>query len=157
MARVYLETSFISACVSTRADIGSAYRRQTSLEWWTTQLPSHEVFVSAEVLGELESPTYRSRDAALEMVRDIPLIAITEEALGLATVLVSQRVMPGPVQGDAIHVAASCVHGIEFLLSWNVRHLANPSKVAHLTTICTRAGYLAPRIVTPDLLWNAGP
>lgn len=62
--------------------------------------------------------------------------------------------MPAPVAGDAVHVAVACVHGLEYILSWNVRHLANPNKVAHLRAVCTRAGYAPPAIVTPDLLWE---
>ena len=37
MARVYLETSFVSACVTDRKDAGSVYRREKSLEWWALQ------------------------------------------------------------------------------------------------------------------------
>ena len=62
--------------------------------------------------------------------------------------------MPGPVAGDAIHVAAAAVHGVEYMLSWNVRHLATPNKIEHLGRVCARAGLLAPRILTPDLLWE---
>ena len=53
-----------------------------------------------------------------------------------------------------MHVAAATIHRADYLLSWNVRHLANPNKVRHLTTICIRLGLLPPQIVTPDLLWE---
>lgn len=65
--------------------------------------------------------------------------------------------MPSPVAGDALHVAASCIHRIDYLLSWNVRHLANPNKVSHLQTICVRTGHIPPKIVTPELLWEPVP
>lgn len=56
-------------------------------------------------------------------------------------------------EGDALHVAAATVHRVEYMLSWNVRHLANLNKVKHLAEVCRRAGYVPPIIVTPDLLW----
>lgn len=62
--------------------------------------------------------------------------------------------MPSPVAGDALHIPVATVHGVELVLSWNVRHLANPNKLAHLRTVCGRAGLVAPQIVTPDLLWE---
>ena len=62
--------------------------------------------------------------------------------------------MPGPVFGDAVHVAVCCVQQVHYLLSWNVRHLANPNKLAHLQTICVRTGHTPPWIITPDLLWE---
>ena len=61
--------------------------------------------------------------------------------------------MPGPaVSGDAIHVAAATVHRVDYLLTWNARHMANPNKRAHFATICLRLGLVPPQIVTPDLL-----
>ena len=62
--------------------------------------------------------------------------------------------MPSPAEeGDALHVAAAAVHAVEYMLSWNVKHLANLNKVKHLREVCRRAGYVPPTIVTPDLLW----
>jgi predicted nucleic acid-binding protein len=153
MASVYLETSFISACVTNRTDTASLYRRETSQEWWESQSSKYELFLSAETIAELSRPTAITQ-AALEWVRDIPLLDIDDEVRGFADILVKERVMPAPVAGDAIHVAVATVHDMDYILSWNVRHLANPNKIAHLRTICIRAGYLPPRIVTPDLLWE---
>jgi hypothetical protein len=154
MARVYLETSFISACVSTRTDAASVYRRDSSLDWMKQQSSLHELSVSAEVVKELDNPEYPQRAAALALAQALPLLAINDEVLGLAEILIRERVMPGPTAGDALHVAVATVHGIEFLLSWNVRHMANPNKLVHLQAVCVRTGHIPPRIVTPDLLWN---
>lgn len=61
--------------------------------------------------------------------------------------------MPGPsLSGDAIHVAIATVHRMDFILSWNVKHLANPNKRTHFSVICMRTGFLPPTIVTPDML-----
>lgn len=154
MARVYLETSFVSACVSDRADSASAYRRETSLEWWQRQRRRHRLFVSDEVIAELSDDMFPRRRAALDLVAGIESLAVTDEAIGLARVLVNEKAMPGPLKGDAIHVAVATVCGMDFLVSWNVRHLANPNKVEHLGKVCLRFGLVPPRIVTPEFLWE---
>jgi len=155
MARVYLETSFVSACVTTRMDVASAYRHQASLEWWADQARRHRLFVSDEVLAELGSPANPNAVAALALIRDVPRLELGERAQGLAAALVAHKVMPSPAaSGDALHVAVAIVHDMDFMLSWNVRHLANPNKLDHLRTICLRLGVVPPRIVTPDLLWE---
>jgi hypothetical protein len=154
MARVYLETSFVSACVTTRTDVASIYWRQTSLEWWTTQASRHQVVISAEVLEELDNPIYPNREAALAFVREVPSLSPNPAAAQLAQHFVDQFVMPGPIAGDAMHVAIACVSQIEFILSWNVKHLANPRKTAHLRSVCAKLGLVPPHIVTPDLLWE---
>jgi hypothetical protein len=154
VATVYLETSFVSACVSDRTDPKSVYRHESSLEWWSTQRPRHEVFVSAEVIRELSDTAFLRRDQALDWIADVPLLAVTQEVQGLANLLVNERVMPSPPTGDALHVATATVFGLDYMLSWNVRHLANPNKLRHLRVICLRAGLTPPQIVTPDLLWE---
>jgi hypothetical protein len=119
-----------------------------------TQSVAHSLYISAEVKAELDNPEFPQRDAAILFVATIPMLAITPEILGLAAILIRELVMPGPVAGEAIHVATCCIHKMDYLLSWNVRHLANPNKLAHLQTICLRVGHIAPRIITPDLLWE---
>ena len=54
---------------------------------------------------------------------------------------------------DPAGLAGACVHEMDFLLTWNIRHLANPNKLTHLTVINRRMGLLTPQIVTPEVLW----
>lgn len=154
MARVYVETSFASFCVTARDDAASIYRRQVSEDWWDSQRSKHVLFVSEEVLEELSHPEFARHDAALQMLSEVPVLPTTEEVRGLARILVRDKVMPQPIAGDAIHVAVATVYGMDYMLTWNVRHLANVNKAEHLTVICRRVGYVPPRILTPDLLWE---
>jgi hypothetical protein len=73
----------------------------------------------------------------------------------LARILLREKAMPGPEEsGDAMHVAVATVHAVDVVLSWNVRHLANRNKTAHLREVCRRVGYVPPEIVTPDAFWE---
>jgi predicted nucleic acid-binding protein len=77
---------------------------------------------------------------------------LTPEIRGLAKIRVSEKVMPGPdASGDAVHVAAAIAHRVDYLLTWNVRHLANLNKLEHVRVICQRLGYIPPVITTPDV------
>ncbi len=156
MASVYLETSFFSACVSARTGAKSLGWRETSNEWWQTQAARHELYVSDEVVAELSDPSFAQGPAALAMLRGLRLLELNAEVRGLAEILVREKVMPRPaLSGDALHVAAATVHGMDFLLTWNVQHMANPNKRAHFATLCLRLGLIPPQIVTPDLLMEA--
>ncbi len=154
MAAVYLETTFVSALVTDRTDVASLYRREVSRMWWSTQRRRHRVVVSEEVIAELSDPSYPRSALALAEVQNVPRLVVTESVLGLAAILVREKVMPRPIAGDALHVAAAALYGVDFVLTWNVRHLANANKLHHLHVVCTRAGVLAPRLVTPELLWE---
>jgi len=155
MASVYLETSFFSECVTIRTGTIDLGRRATSLNWWRKHAQSFALYVSPEVVAELSSPDFQEavREPALDMLVGLPALALTEEVAALAEHLVRERVMPSPARGgDAIHLAAATIHRMDYLLTWNQRHLANPNKRTHFTVICARLNLAAPQIVTPDLL-----
>ncbi len=151
---MYLETSFFSACVSDRQDAKSVARREESRRWWVQQRALHTLFVSGEVVQELSARTYPNREEALALTAETELLPLTEDAKGLALILVREKAMPGPEgSGDAMHVAVATVHRMDAMLSWNVRHLANRNKATHLREVCRRIGFLPPEIVTPDAFW----
>jgi hypothetical protein len=155
VAKVYLETSFFSECVTIRTGAIDLGRRATSLNWWQTQAKAFELFISDEVIRELSDPDFPDtvREPALAMMSGLAAVALGPEVGILADLLVRERVMPGPsVAGDAIHVAAAVIHQMDYLLTWNQKHLANPNKRTHLAVICARLNLAAPQIVTPDLL-----
>ena len=83
MGKVYLETSYISACVATRTDVASVYRRQVSEQWWNAQRHHHELFISAEVIEELSHPDYPNQAAALKWIESLPMLGLTEDVGGL--------------------------------------------------------------------------
>lgn len=109
--------------------------------------------MSDEVVAELSDPDFVRGPAALAMLRGLNHLELDARVKGLAELLVREKVMPGPsVAGDAIHVAVAVVHQMDYILTWNVKHMANPNKRKHLAIECMRLGYLPPEIVTPDLL-----
>ncbi len=64
--------------------------------------------------------------------------------------------MPRPaVAGDALHLAAATVHRMDYVVTWNVQHMANPNKRTHFAVVCLRLGLIPPQVVTPDLLVEA--
>lgn len=62
------------------------------------------------------------------------------------------RLIPAKAETDAAHIATAAVHGMDFLLTWNCRHIANAVIVEQLRAICIREGYAAPVICTPHEL-----
>jgi predicted nucleic acid-binding protein len=125
------------------------------LQWWQNDARKFDLYISSEVVRELSSSAFpeQVRTQALKMLEGLPQLALTDEVLGVAAVLVRERVMPGPAaEGDALHVAAALVHQMDHLVTWNQQHLANQNKRTHLQVVCTRLGYLLPEIVTPDLM-----
>ncbi len=87
------------------------------------------------------------------MLRGIRILETRAEVQAVANVLVDEKVMPGPaVSGDALHVAFAIVHRIDYIVTWNIKHLANFNKRVHLGAVCLKLGVSAPQLVTPDVL-----
>ncbi len=151
---VYVETTVPSAYVSTRLDPGSQHRRLVTQEWWRDQLEQYDAWISDEVLFELERGDWPCKNEAIQLVTLFRRLLIDEEeVIAVARRFIKEQVMPSDLGGDAVHLAVACVHEVDFLLTWNIRHLANPNKLDHLIAITRRLGLLAPRIVTPEMLW----
>jgi hypothetical protein len=113
VSRVYLETSFFSECCTIRTTEIARGRRATSVKWWGHDARKFDLHISSEVVRELSSAAFpeQVRTPALKMLEGLPQLALTDEVLGVASVLVRERVMPGPAsEGDALHVAVALVH-----------------------------------------------
>lgn len=137
-----------SAYVATRTDPGSAYRRAMTRDWWLQQAPRYECWISDNVLIELAAGSWPGKDEALRLVEPLPRLEIDAEVLVVAPRYIDERLVPAGLGGDAAHLAVACVYEMDFLLTWNIRHLANPNKRDHLTAINRRLGLLTPQIVS---------
>lgn len=129
-------------------------RRESTQRWWREESPYFDLSVSAFVLGELRQGEYPGQADALELVGELPVLEVVPEIEEIATVYVHRRLMPRGDVGDAYHLAIASYYGVNFLLTWNCRHLANASKVRHLRVVNAELGLYVPIITTPDLLFH---
>jgi len=88
----------------------------------------------------------------LDLLTEIPLLAINEPALDLATQLLQRGMIPMRAAEDATHIAIATVHGMDYLLTWNCKHIANAQMQKAVAEICRVAGYEPPTICTPEEL-----
>ncbi len=77
------------------------------------------------------------------------MLDVPENAQQLAQRILATRLMPAGATADALHVAIAAVHQMDFLLTWNCRHIANAAIVEQVRDVCTQAGYRPPVICTP--------
>lgn len=105
-------------------------------------------------MAELEDGDYPGKSDALELVHDLPILGVTPEIESIASVYVRRHLMPQSDFGDAYHLAAASFYGMDFLLTWNCRHLANANKVDHLRAVNAELGLAIPIVTTPDQLFS---
>jgi len=85
-------------------------------------------------------------------IEGLPLLDMTTEAVELAALLLDRLALPPQAAADAAHVAVAAVHGVEFVLTWNVAHIANAALRRRVEEVCRAQGYEPPILCTPDEL-----
>ena len=149
---VYIETSVVSAYDDPRDDPISRAQRIITRQWWDGQGPHFELCYSQAVRAELSRVEFPGQETALALLDKMMLLPITPEVEGVAETYQKHLVMPGGAMGDAVHLAVACVHEVDYLLTWNCRHIANTNKIRHIRVINMRLGLCTPEMLTPEML-----
>ena len=149
---VYLDTNVISAYWYEGEDQTVRTRRAITRDWWNEESKLFSLWVSATTLNELESGRFRRQAACVQMASRFPLLPLTGLARRLARDLVSSGVVPATKDADALQMAISGAHEMDYLLTWNYAHLANPIAQANLEAICRKHGLRAPLVVSPETI-----
>ncbi len=150
---MYLETTIPSYLTAwTSRDLVMAAHQQVTREWWNNRRRDFELFVSQLVIQEAGTGNSDAAARRLELVRQFPTLKVVEAADDLAEELVRQVPLPERAALDALHIAIAAVSGMDYLLTWNCRHLANAAYQSRIGTICRTLGYEPPVICTPEAL-----
>lgn len=156
MESVYLETTFISYLVARASrDIIVAAHQQTTLDWWDTRRGSFVCSVSQVVVDEASAGDPDEIRKRLEVIRFLPLLEVTESVQSLTQAIVGSGVIPPRAVRDAAHIATAAVHRIDYLLTWNCRHLANAQIMRKIERVCAELSYRMPLICTPEELMGS--
>jgi len=147
---VYIETTIPSYYCDTRGSLEGEIAR--TRQWWDEQRGDYECFISLVVLDELSAGEYSTKAACLALVAELPLLDVLPEVVDIAEAYRARRLMPKDPAADAVHLALASYYRMEYLLTWNCRHLANANKARHLEALNVQMGLGVPLLVTPHLL-----
>jgi predicted nucleic acid-binding protein len=151
--KVYIETTIISYLAARPSrDLIVAGHQQITHEWWQTARPNFAAVSSQLVAREAGAGDSEAAAARLALLTGLTLLEISEEALTLAQRLLQAKAIPQDFPEDALHVAVAVVNGIEYLLTWNYKHLANAGMRSKIEATCRELGYEAVVICTPEEL-----
>lgn len=88
----------------------------------------------------------------LQFLVKLPLLALDQACVDLGRALVDKGPIPEKAAIDALHIAVATVHGMDYLLTWNCKHIANAEMQNSVNAVCRAAGYEPPVICTPEEL-----
>ena len=150
--KVYCETSFFSYLTGRKTSIALiAMRQALTLEWWEKEAGLCDLFVSEYFLREAMRGEPEQARLRLEAMRGITELDGSLAAIAdLAGKLLEEHAIPQTEVTDAYHIATAAVHGMDVLLTWNCRHMANRFALPKTISVVAKAGYACPAIVTPE-------
>jgi predicted nucleic acid-binding protein len=154
---VYVETSVIGYLTSwPHPDVTVAGHQGTTKQWWSTAAERFDLFVSQVVVRECSGGDADDARDRLSCIAGLPVLPITPEAEALAQELIKGGIVPESQPNDALHIALSAVHGVQYLVSWNFRHIVNASLRPAVERVCRDCGYDPPVLCTPEELLEVG-
>src|SRR6185295_779713 len=146
-ASVYIETTIVSYLAAKLSrDLVVAAHQQLTAEWWATRRSDFELFTSEFVLREASIGDESMAQKRLDLLMEIPVLAINESSPSLARDMIDRKVIPQMYAEDASHIAIATVHGLDYLLTWNCKHIDNARLQRSITVICRDAGFEPPVI-----------
>lgn len=155
LPRLYVETTVPSYLVARRSrDLRIAADQETTEEWWETRRSEYQLFILEAVLDEAKSGDPQLASKRLALLGGIPRLSLTADAGMLAKRLLSSGIIPPKAAPDALHIALAATHRLDFLLTWNCRHIHNLKLERRIEAECRAAGFACPIICTPAELMD---
>jgi hypothetical protein len=151
---IYVETTIVSYLVGwlSRNDLQVAANQQLTRRWWMSRRSGFDLFASAAVIEEASDGDPALADERLRFLQDAMILPVTAAAHALKGELLRQTGIPQKADTDALHIATAAVHGMDYLLTWNCKHIANAVTLPDVYEICRAAGYEPPFVCTPQEL-----
>ena len=153
LPRVYLETTVISYLTARPSrNLRVVAHQEITADWWTRRRMRFDLYISRLVIDEASAGDVEAAAGRLVTLEGIPRLEFTESASILAANLVAEAAIPREAIEDALHVAVAAAHGMDYLLTWNCRHIANATMRNRIADVCAASGFDAPVICTPEEL-----
>jgi len=133
-------------------DVVIAGRQAISHDWWNNHRYRFNLRVSSLVEEEIGRGDPLVAERRLKIIEDIPLLSISDEAVNLANALITKSVVPENSKEDALHISIAAAQGVDFLLTWNFKHINNAEKKSAISLLVDSFGFVCPQICSPEEL-----
>ena len=150
---VYIKTSILGYLTArSTKDLILAANIEITKDWWESRRNAFTLYTSEAVLEEVAQGDAKIAAQRREILRNFPLLSLNQVVQGLAAQFLAQSSLPAKARVDAIHIAAATIHGMDYLLTWNCKHIANAQMQRKLAEISLDFGYVLPILCTPNEL-----
>jgi hypothetical protein len=147
---VYVETTVLSyLAAGPSGDLVTRGHQESTRRWWRNRA-RWDLVISSAVMIEVIRGDHALAIRRMELLEGIPALPNTREAQELASKFLGRGPLPEKARVDAEHIAIAAVNEADYLVTWNLKHIANPAIRDRIEAICRTAGYELPVICTPE-------
>jgi hypothetical protein len=155
---VYIETTIPSLLTAwPNRDVEILAQQVATREWWEKRRQAFDLYVSQEVLKEAARGDVGAARDRLAALAECQILAATDMAETLTERIISAGLIPARAASDAVHIGYAAAHGMDFLLTWNCRHILNKTIERQLADVCRGIGLPLPVLCTPSELMATRP
>jgi len=147
--KLYLETSVWNFYY---ADDAPEKKEVTRNFFENLPVTKYEIYASVTVLDEFEKASPKKKAMLTEMITTYsPTILTAEPAVAdLAREYLEHKALPTTAEVDAYHIAFASANELDFIVSWNLRHIANVRRQEKVQAVNLLNGYTkAIQMITP--------
>ena len=150
---MYIETT-IPSCLTAwpSSDLVRAGHQKITKDWWEQRRPDFALYISQFVLDEASAGDAAAATARLQALERLPLLPVTSQTEVLAENLIRDLCLPAKAASDAAHIPVAACNNMDFLLTWNCRHINNAELIPQIQKTCRSLGLECPVICTPEEL-----
>lgn len=147
---VYVETSVISYLTARPSrDLVMAAHQEVTHEWWHNRRAAFTLFYSEAVRDEASMGDAQAAAQRLALLSELSLLKIPAQAFDLANALVQATALPAKARVDALHIAIAAYERMDFVLTWNFKHIANAQSASKVRQVCESFGLVCPVLCSP--------
>ena len=150
MESVYVETSVVSYLVTQPPPDTLAHQWHIwTSDWWRLRRTLFECVMSPEVLREAAQGDPEMSRRRLAALATLTVLRRTHAVDELAHAFLAAGPLPAKAQADAVHLAVATVYRVDYLATWNLKHLANAMILLRLRPVAEQRGLRMPIVCTP--------
>ena len=151
MDTVYVETSIISYLrQKPSTQVVLAARQLLTHQWWNDERSHYQLVASQFVIDEASAGDPTVAAERLQLLAGIPLLPLDPVIADIADEIMSRAILPEKARTDALHIATVAHHRIQYLLTWNCRHIANARILPRIHDVLIDLLIPVPVICTPE-------
>jgi len=150
MQKIYIETSVVSYYIADISENITVAAHQLATKRMWEKLQSYSVYISDTVIGEASKGDELLANQRLSAMSEFSVLPVDNAVKSLAKLFLSQKVIPEKCPEDALHIAVAAINNIDFIITWNFKHINNPFIIKRIEKIIQDSGYFVPVMCSPE-------